>query len=72
MGVWQSIMNGLDRIQDACTGRDVQFEELMRNFVNENREYLNRLVDCFEVSRYEIPFLNKQLVLFCFSKLIFT
>ena len=70
MGVWQSIRNGLDRIQDACTGRDVQFEELMRNFLNENREYLNHLVDCFEVSRYEIPFLNKQLVLFCFSKLI--
>lgn len=70
MGVWQSIMNGLDRVQDACAGRHVYFEDLVRRFINGNKEYLNHLVKCLVVSRYEIPFLNKQLVLFCFSKSI--
>lgn len=70
MGVWQSIMNGLDRVGDACSGRDVHFEELMRSFVNGNKEHLNHLEKCLVVSKYEIPFLSKQLVLFCFSKLV--
>lgn len=70
MGVWQSIMNGLDRVSDACSGRDVHFEELMRSFVNGSKAHLNYLEKCLVVSKYEIPFLNKQLILFCFSKLI--